>query len=328
VVVQLARLLHERGWRVGVAADGGDLEDSLPTGLSRYRIAGHKMTPAQIRRIVVRDGYAVVHAHQRGVALRARAGLLGARIPVVEHVHNTFLPVSRKFLSFRGDVVVACGSAIGAMVVHDYGRPADRVRTIRNATAAPEPQPDLGWRADGRTQLLAIGRLAEQKDPLRALDVISALERTAPGQFFLRWAGTGPLADRVAAEVRRRALPVELLGQVASGPALLPNADLLLLTSKWEGLPLVLLEAAAAGVPCVAPNIGSCSEVIHDRENGILFDPTSRPEEIAAAIVEASAHRETWSLSARQRYEEDFTEVRFIEEIEQAYEDARNQYRG
>lgn len=322
VVVQLSRLMSNRGWKVGIVAATGELEGKLPANVERYVMPASSITPWRLRRIAMRGSYGIVHAHQRGVALAARIGLLGTSIPLVEHVHNTFLPVSRKRLSFRGDILIACGSSIATMLSRDYGRPAGHIRTVFNAV------PDLAGtgnmpRQSSRIQILTIGRLTEQKDPMRALRVVEALERASPGKYFLKWAGGGPYEDEFLAEITARRLPVEWLGQVQNAQSLLESADWLLLTSKWEGLPLVLVEALSWGVPAVAPDVGSCSDAVANDVTGLLYSPNATATEIADLIMQRESRRAELGAAARARFESHFTESRFVEEIERAYESAQ-----
>jgi glycosyltransferase involved in cell wall biosynthesis len=63
---------------------------------------------------------------------------------------------------------------------------------------------------------------------------------------------------------------ISFLGERDDVPQLLTNADVFWLTSKWEGLPNVVLEAMASGKPVIARNVGACRELINHGETGFL----------------------------------------------------------
>src|SRR5829696_5368553 len=92
-------------------------------------------------------------------------------------------------------------------------------------------------------------------------------------QFF--WVGEGALKEELKHEVRERGLEsaVRFLGQRKDVAALLAGADLFVLPSLFEGLPLVILEAMAAGRPVVATRACGTAEVICDGATGRLVPP-------------------------------------------------------
>ena len=99
-------------------------------------------------------------------------------------------------------------------------------------------------------------------------------------------AGGGPLADRLGAELKVLRLEdnVTLLGERTDASDILAAADLFVLPSLWEGLPYVLVEAAALGKPIVATDIDGVREVIRSGANGMLARPRD-PASLAASIL-------------------------------------------
>ncbi|MBI5362918.1 MAG: glycosyltransferase [Planctomycetes bacterium] len=118
-----------------------------------------------------------------------------------------------------------------------------------------------------------IGRLAEVKQPERALDVFTMLAERYP-PLHLVFVGDGELFGML--EGRIEALPeamrarAHLVGARADMPAVLADLDVVLLTSRAEGLPVALIEAAAAGKPVVAANVGGVSEIVAHERTGYL----------------------------------------------------------
>jgi glycosyltransferase involved in cell wall biosynthesis len=142
--------------------------------------------------------------------------------------------------------------------------------------------PDRG--GDGPSaRIVSVGRLQAPKD---ALTLVRALARLPAGSFEAVVVGAGPDRPAVEAEVRRLGLEqvVELAGARLDVPELLAGADLFVLSSRSEGLPLTILEAMAAGLPVVASRIGGVPEAVSDGETGLLV-PSGDPSSLAAAIA-------------------------------------------
>jgi glycosyltransferase involved in cell wall biosynthesis len=130
---------------------------------------------------------------------------------------------------------------------------------------------------DGDRVVLSVGRLDPEKNPLRLADVIARL-RARDERWRLVVAGDGPLRDALAQ--RLRALEVEgaaqLLGEVTSGPelwSLYRASTVFLHVSLTEGLPQVLFEAQAAGLPIVATAVGGVPAALDDGRSGLLVAP-------------------------------------------------------
>lgn len=135
----------------------------------------------------------------------------------------------------------------------------------------------LGRSWDGERVILSVGRLDAEKNPLLLADVIARLRARDP-RWRLVVAGDGPL--RGALEQRLQALGVEgsvqLLGEVANGPelwSLYRGSTVFLHVSLTEGLPQVLFEAQAAGLPIVATAVGGVPAALHDGRTGLLVRP-------------------------------------------------------
>jgi colanic acid/amylovoran biosynthesis glycosyltransferase len=124
-------------------------------------------------------------------------------------------------------------------------------------------------------RLLCVGRLAPEKGQALLLDAVAAL-RSGGYEVQLRLAGDGP--DRTWLEARGSELGIaaslEFVGWADQSRLLsfYAEADLFVLPSFAEGIPVVLMEAMAMQVPCVAPRIAGIPELIEDNLEGLLFD--------------------------------------------------------
>ena len=141
---------------------------------------------------------------------------------------------------------------------------------------------------DSPLRLISVGRLDPVKDQVtlvRALRFVSASTATQPTPVQLKIIGDGPERKRLQQIIDQENLvdQAELLGEKNNISELLNSADVFVLTSLAEGIPMTVLEAAAAGLPVIATDVGGLSEIVQEGESGFLVPPGS-PQSIAAAI--------------------------------------------
>jgi len=122
------------------------------------------------------------------------------------------------------------------------------------------------------TQLiLGVFRLSDEKDPFTFLDVCAQVFTCHEGAAAAI-VGEGPLHAAIEARIHAQGLSgrIRLLGPRSDVAALMMVADLLLLTSRWEGMPNAVMEAQLLGLPVVATNVGAISDIVLDMETGFL----------------------------------------------------------
>ena len=187
---------------------------------------------------------------------------------------------------------------LGEELARNYGGANGRVlvtglSTIRASELVPLAEAAAKpWTGDVR--LLSVGRLDPEKNPLLLLDVIAGL-RTSDRRWRLAVAGDGPLRAALGRRVRELGLDdaVELLGYVPNGPGLWEQyraSHAFLHVSLTEGLPQVLFEAQAAGLPIVATDVGGVGAALGGGASGLLVPPDDA--EAAIGAVERLARDE------------------------------------
>jgi glycosyltransferase involved in cell wall biosynthesis len=199
------------------------------------------------------------------------------------------------------DLVLAPSAATAAEIRRDYG--VDNVGVIPNVTGglaiAPATPADLSEGEPG--YLLFVGRLRIRKGVEVLLEALQELRSRHP-EASLRIAGDGEHWGRLERRVAELGLgeAVAFLGTCDAGRVrgLLAGAAALVVPSIYEGMPLVVLEAMAAGVPVVASAVSGIPEVVVDGETGWLVPPED-PEALADALGEVLAGPE----EARRRGE-------------------------
>ena len=154
---------------------------------------------------------------------------------------------------------------------------------IRNAVASAQRSVrDL----DRHPLVVFVGRLVEVKDPALAAMTFA---RLAGAGIACRLVGDGPMRDRVdaiLATAQTVVSPPEALGQLSPHEvaALMSSASILLMTSKWEGMPMVALEAMANGLPVVCVRYDGVEHTVRDEINGLIVD-SRQPDAIADAVI-------------------------------------------
>ena len=191
------------------------------------------------------------------------------------------------------------------------------------ARASVRRELDVG---DGDFLWLAMGRLHPQKDYRSLLTAFARLVREHPSAR-LRIAGEGRLLGELTALVDDLGLAghVRLVGLRDDAPRLLAGADALVLASAWEGLPNVVMEAMAAGLPCVATRVGGVPELVEDGRTGTLVppgDPGALARAMAAMMelppAERAAMGERGRAAVAGRFSPDRVGEQWLELLESA----------
>lgn len=168
-----------------------------------------------------------------------------------------------------------------------------------------------------------VGRLARQKGIATLLAAMEVIEKRHPHAHLL-FAGIGPLENRVRRFAESRP-HVHVLGFRDDVPSVMKACDVLLVPSLWEGFGLVVVEAMAVGVPCIASGISSIPEIIDDGVNGILVPPES-PDALASAVDQLAANprrREELRAAAHRTLMEKFTVNKMMQGYEDVFESLR-----
>jgi len=136
--------------------------------------------------------------------------------------------------------------------------------------------------ADGPLRIVSVGRMAAPKD---FITLVRALSRLPGDSYRAEIIGYGPDRDAIEREIELLGLTasVVLAGERDDVPERLAAGDVYVLSSRSEAMPMVVLEAMAAGLPVVASAVGGVPELVVDGETGLLVAPGD-PEALAAAL--------------------------------------------
>lgn len=294
-----------------------DTRRTLP-GIARLIAYWHRHVGSQ--------GYDVAHLHSSFAGLAGRLGRLraasGPRIVYCAHgwafgmetagANKALYRLIERFLARRTDAIVNISGSEDALA-RNARLPALRSDLVYNGLLdTPWTPLPVGCRA---SRLLFVGRYDRQKGLDILLDAMPAL---TPLGFTLTTIG-GPVIGKPSV----RTLPnhVRNLGwrEPQEIAAEMANADIVVMPSRWEGMSLVGLEAMRAGRPIVGSAVGALPEQIEHGVSGMLCTPGSAPA-LAGAIA-ALRHRNirAMGVSARARYEANFTAERMFNRLDALY---------
>jgi glycosyltransferase involved in cell wall biosynthesis/GT2 family glycosyltransferase len=336
-------------------AEGSLLNDARSRGLI-VRVLPHlvrevnpwkdAMVIFQLVRLLKRERFDVLHTHSSKAGI---VGRLAARIAGVPHVvhtvhgwgfHDHMHPAVRGVYIFLEKVferwtdrLVSVSRRTTTVGLENGIGGADSYRLIRSGIPFERFRADASRRERARMRLDidsddivigSVGRLSPQKNPLDFVATAAALLKHRDDLLFL-YVGDGPLRPKVTRALEDAGVGdrVRLLGLRDDVPDILCAMDIFVLTSLWEGLPRVVPQALAGGVPVVAYNIAGIEEAVIEGRNGFLVPPgdvDELVERIDRLLRDASLLREL-GRRAGEEFDESFTEDRMIRDLEALYDE-------
>jgi glycosyltransferase involved in cell wall biosynthesis len=304
---------------------------------------GDKMSLAVLRKLdALFRQYRPVVVHTHLLALNyAYPLMIRYRTPArVYTVHNLAekdiglrtAPMVRA-LAFRyrigGVVPVAIAEEVRASIQQLYGYPDPPL--IPNGIPTDEYAPDSDkrtwWRqAHGieprATVVTHIGRFAVQKNHALLVEAFAQVHSDAP--LYLLLVGAGELEDAVREQVAGLGLQgrVRFLGIRADVADILRASDVFVLSSRWEGNPMSVMEAMAAGLPVVSTAVGGVPELVREGETGLLVpsEDAGALAQALQALVDDPAHRQAMGAAARRHAVARFDIRHTVRRYEQLYE--------
>lgn len=327
-----------------------DYLDEVATDISATRIAGlgRSISPlADVKaflgliktiRTIKPD---IIHTHT------AKAGVLGRLASIIAgrgatrihtfHGHllhgyfaewkTQLIVLIEKFLAARTQYLIAIGNQVKNDLMSVGIGNESKFRTFFPGLPTPhtkakaEIRNQFGWNS-GALYCTFVGRLTQIKRPDRLLDVAAAAKaRGLQMQFIV--AGEGELYESSLARSEREGLSVTYLGWRKDIAEIFAASDIAILTSDNEGIPLTLIQAAQAGLPIVATDVGSISDIVKNGETGFLT--TTSAGAMASALNSLAADeslRNRLGSAGKARADEYFSLARMLRDHTDIYQTA------
>ena len=281
----------------------------------------------------------IVHSHTAKAGTLGRAAAILARAPVRIHtfhghlLHGYFAPrtarlvaAAESVLARHTDRLVAVGTRVrDDLLGAGIGRPAQYTVVPPGTRLGPLPDRRAARRELDLPQagpvVAYVGRLTRVKRPDRLVAVAREVLKAVPGATFVV-CGDGDLAREVSFARAELDPSLRLLGWRSDVETVYAAADLALLTSDNEGMPVSLIEAGLAGLPAVATAVGSVAEVVEDGGTGLLAPCDAG--QLAGSVVRLLRDdelRHRLGASAARRCRERFGPERLVSDVQRVYEE-------
>lgn len=298
-------------------------------------------------RTLVRRNPRVVHLWLDEVNIQGGLAAVAAGVPrIVLHLrslppyhftfYKSYMLEAYRWLAAHPAVILAANSGAGARAYEEWiGLPTGRIRVIYNGfdfdqdLAPIPPNQRLEYRASrgipsGAPLVGTVIRFSGEKRPWLWMDIAEQVLRAVPDAHFLM-VGDGPLRQQIARRAGSSALAgrLHVVGRERQALTAISTMDIFLLTSCVEGLPNVLIEAQAQGVPVVTTQAGGAAETLqHERTGWVLQDESP---EAAAAVISRLLGDKVWlqeaGKAAREFVHAHFSVECMLEETLRAYGD-------
>ena len=313
-VLHLAKGLRERGWQIEVVsllAPGTMADEFGQAGIPVHCLGMRRKVPdpraiLRLRKIIRTFCPQVVHSHMVHANFLARVSRLV--IPMgclITTAHNTseggrWTDAIYRLTDNLTDLTTIICKAGAERYMRVGAVAPGRLRVVANGLPIKQFSRQSTDRTAVRQRLgigdefvwLAVGRFEPPKD---YFNLVGAIVQNRQRPSLLLIAGDGPLRPEIERLVANLRLSdrIRLLGIRKDVPALMAAADAYVMSSAWEGLPMVLLEAAASALPIVATDVGGNREIVSDGVNGFLV-----PGRDSALLAEAMLAMERLPLES------------------------------
>jgi len=354
-VVHLAIRLKSRNWDVRVISlmpPRAYVVEMQAAGVSVFSLDIKRKVPdprpfLRLARLIRVWRPEIVHSHMVHANILARIVRPLVRVPVLVCTAHTIDERGRKgsgrlreFLYRLTDPFCDLTTQVSQAGLERYVRvgavPRHKIRYIPNGVDTERFKPNFEDHLKVRKELgvdgfvwLAVGRFDPPKDYPNMLQAFARVVHKYSNTILLI-AGDGPLRETMENMARELGVEkyVKFLGIRRDIPQLMNAADAYVMSSSWEGMPMVLLEASATGLPIVATDVGGNREVVLDGITGFLVPPRN-PEALAEAMLRMmdlpEEKRREMGKAARKHIEENFSLDRVVDMWEALYKELLEQ---
>jgi len=340
--LSLASALEERGCQVLLASGGGQLADKFPSthfnvGIDTKCEVGLKvlMGSVKMRQVIRSNQIDLVHAQTRVAAMTSFISTRREKIPFLTTAHGFFRPhLGRRLFGCWGEGVIAISTQVQEHLKRDFHVKPEKIHLIYNGTNHTRYETKLP--ADERKRKIRqigfdpdmpligiVARLSPVKGHTYLMKALYELKKEMNVQCLV--VGDGPSREAFLKEMNELNLQdtVRWIRWVEDPKEVLDLLDIFVLPSLQEGLSLSILEAQAAAIPVVASNVGGISEVVEDKQTGILVPPQN-PGALKQALKELLQDLEKarqMGIKGKEHIKNQFSLGRMANQVIQVYDE-------
>ena len=286
-----------------------------------------------IQQILQQEHPVLVHCHSSKAGIIGRIAAHRCRIPVVFTAHgwaftDGVMPMKRKLYAAIENLVGYWTDKI--VCVSEYDRrlgvsylPNHKEKMLMIHNCVPDmPELVRDWKnkpVGDEVNVIVVARFSPQKKNIHILRALRTM-LDAGMKITVTFVGDGPQLEMAKAEARQLNLEDKaiFLGPRTDVPELLPEFDLFLLLSNWEGFPISILEAMRAGMPVIASDVGGVNEAVTEKTGCILKNDEELPKVIQLFVSNKKMFAELGDR-ARNVYLNNFTSQVMLKQINEVY---------
>jgi len=290
----------------------------------------------RIRYYILKNNIQIIHSHGKGAGIYSRLLAVLINIKCIHTFHgvhlNQYNAVSKatyklieRFLSRSTDAFVSVSQSEYESVLKNKFAKKNKLHLIENGVLIPELAVNENIFFTKPLLITSITRFDYAKNSSLIVDLLGRLAKTKSlDKFKFIFIGSGPEEASVKNKLKEKQLTsyVEFTGNLPNPEEILKKSFCYLSTSRWEGLPLGMLEAMANGLPCIATDVPGNRDLVINQVNGFLFNLTE-PQTAANYLIKLSDDVNLWrkfSVNARNLIIEKYSLRIMIEKTKNLYE--------
>lgn len=282
----------------------------------------------KLRKIFKKEKPDVIHTHRYVMqyAIPASVGLpIKKRIHTVHNVAEKEVPKQQQklnyfFYKYFHVIPVALSNEVKESISEVYRIPSKRIPVIFNGINLSKCLPKRNYEIDGVVKIVHIGRFSEQKNHNMIIHSYKKVLEVIPNCKLIL-IGSGELEENIRKLVLSLKIDdkVEFKGVISDVFTYLHKADIFILPSNYEGMPMTLIEAMGTGLPIIATNVGGVPSMIKNNENGILIKNNEEDLFLAIKRLMDENKRRELGINARKTAINMFSSIKMAEKYIQLY---------
>lgn len=304
VACQIIELLREEVEFIYVCPDGPIREKLKEKKINFFPL--NKNSFLEYKRAIREIKPDIIHTHDMWTSIMA--GFTCGKIPLILHIHNNAFNARKtnlKSLLFKiaankaKHIFWVSESSFNGYIYHKQYK--EKSSILYNIIDTEKFHKEITEEINEEIDIVYVGRLTYQKNPQRLITIMEELIKKRP-ETKMVIIGNGNLENEIIKEIREKGLEknIKILGYKKNACSYINKSKVMLMTSRWEGTPMVCLESLALGVPIVSTPVDGILKIVKHGKNGFLSDDNKKLIFFMLKILEHNDLRKELSNTAIQ----------------------------
>lgn len=281
-----------------------------------------KISCCEIARLIVQENPDIIHAHD--VTASAVAAMLSFRYKkkIISHLHSND-PAMKRFSQRWLIYTLAIPRFNNIFVVSKSVKNEYKGNFLKNSVILENivSLDDEKYQKLGKSyDLIMVGRLEIQKDPLKFLTILKRVKQKIPN-LKAAYVGDGSIREEFLENVNSLGLQdtIDYLGFLEDPYSIMAKSKIFILTSQYEGFGLVALEAMLLGLPAVVSNVGGLPSIV-DSDSGLVSNNTDDQVNEVIKLLQSESYYKNKSIHAKEKATRINNVEKFLNKLQQVYE--------